>query len=360
MKIAQVAPLFESVPPKMYGGTERVASYLTEALVQQGHDVTLYASGDSVTEARLVAIVPKALRLDGRHADWVAWHTLMIDRVFEDAEDYDIIHLHIDALHLPLARRWPKRCVTTMHGRLDLRGLGALFSRFDEHPLVSISDHQRKPLPNANWQATVYHGLPTSLYSFHPHAGDYFAFIGRFAPEKRVDRAIEIAIACEIPLRIAAKVDPVDAAYFESTIKPLLAHPLIDYIGEIDEKAKNDFLGHARALLFPIDWPEPFGLVMIEAFACGTPVIGYAAGSVPEILDDAETGFIVHDQQEAIAAAHNIDAIDRRHCRDVFEQRYTADHMARRYVEVYRKVNIGPSSGFERSERLSDALSLSL
>jgi glycosyltransferase involved in cell wall biosynthesis len=341
MKIAQVAPLFESVPPKTYGGTERVVSYLTEALVAQGHDVTLYASGDSITSARLVPIVPKSLRLDRRHGDWVAWHTILVDRVFEDAERHDIVHFHIDALHLPLARRHRRRCVTTMHGRLDLPALVPLFSRFSEHALVSISDHQRKPLPNANWQATVHHGLPQELYAFHPHARDYFAFIGRISPEKRVDRAIEIALACDIPLRIAAKIDDVDAAYFESAVRPLLSHPLVEYLGEIDEQAKGDFLGHARALLFPIDWPEPFGIVMIEAFACGTPVIGYPAGSVPEVLQDALTGFIVNDQQEAIAAARSIEAIDRRRCRQVFEERYTADRMARHYLDVYRRVREG-------------------
>ena len=338
MRIAQVAPLFESVPPKMYGGTERVVSYLTEALVAQGHEVTLYASGDSVTSARLQPVIERSLRLDRRHHDWTIWHTLMIDQVFADAKHYDVIHFHADTLHLPLARSSRRRCLSTMHGRLDLPDLVPLFKRFDDHPLVSISDYQRKPLPWANWRGTVHHGLPRELYSFHAVPQDYFAFVGRISPEKRVDRAIEIAIECDMPLKIGAKVDPVDRVYFETHVRPLLAHPLVEFVGEIDETAKNDFIGNARALLFPIDWPEPFGLVMIEAFACGTPVISYSAGSVPEVMQDAVTGFIVSDQQEAIAAARNIDAIDRRRCREVFERRFTADTMARRYVDIYREL----------------------
>ena len=336
MKIAQVAPLFESVPPKKYGGTERVVSYLTEALIAQGHEVTLYASGDSTTAAELVSVVPSSLRTDPGRPDWVLWHTMMLDRVFEAAKRYDVIHFHVDVLHLPMARAYRRRCVTTLHGRLDLPELVPLYRQFSDHPVVSISDYQRRPLPFANWRGTVYHGLPKDLYSFHAKPLDYFAFVGRLSPEKRVDRAIEIAIACGLPLRIAAKVDAADRVYFETHIKPLLDHPLIEFVGEIDEKTKDDFIGNARALLFPIDWPEPFGIVMIEAFACGTPVISYPGGSVPEVMQDAVTGFIVNDQQEAIAAARHIDAIDRRRCRAVFEQRYTAEAMARRYLDVYR------------------------
>ncbi len=340
MKIAQVAPLFESVPPKTYGGTERVVSYLTEALVEQGHDITLYASGDSTTSAKLIPVVERSLRTDRRRPDWMIWHTIMLDRVFAAAKQYDVIHFHMDVLQLPLAHRNPCRTVTTLHGRLDLPDLAPLYRQFASHPLVSISDHQRRPLPSANWRATVHHGLPRDLLSFHPVPQDYFAFVGRISPEKRVDRAIEIALACDMPIRIGAKVDAVDRAYFEATIKPLLAHPLVDYVGEIDETGKDDFIGNARALLFPIDWPEPFGLVMIEAFACGTPVISYPGGSVPEVMQDGVTGFIVNDQQEAIAAARNIEAIDRKRCREVFEQHFTADTMASRYLDVYRDLEL--------------------
>lgn len=338
MKIAQVAPLFESVPPKGYGGTERVVAYLTDALVELGHEVTLFASGDSTTRARLVSVVERGLRLDGRHADWLVWHTMLLDRVFGAAERFDAIHFHVDFLHFPGVRHCPTPCVTTLHGRLDLPELVPLYRHFDEQPLVSISDSQRTPLPWAHWRATVHHGLPADLLSFTPQPGpnSYFAFLGRISPEKRVDRAIEIAIACGVPLRIAAKVDAVDRVYFEAQIRPLLDHPLVDFIGEIDEAHKSAFLGQARGLLFPIDWPEPFGIVMIEAFACGTPVIAYPGGSVNEVMEHGVTGFIVNDQREAIAAARNIGTIDRRRCRRVFEQRYTARTMAERYIDVYR------------------------
>jgi glycosyltransferase involved in cell wall biosynthesis len=342
MKIAQVAPLFESVPPKAYGGTERVVSYLTEALVELGHEVTLYASGDSTTSARLVPIVARSLRTDRRHPDWLVWHTLMLDRVIADASQYDVIHFHVDVLQHPLARRCPCPSVTTLHGRLDLPDLVPLYRHFSDAPLVSISGNQRKPLPFANWRATVHHGLPLGLY--RPNAaprGDYFAFIGRVSPEKRVDRAIDIALACGVPLRIAAKVDEVDRDYFASRIRPLLDHPLVEFIGEIDEPAKNDFIGNARALLFPIDWPEPFGIVMIEAFACGTPVISYPGGSVAEVMQHGVTGFVVSDQQEAIEAAEAVQRIDRRRCRQVFEERFTSHIMARRYLDVYRDLGLG-------------------
>jgi glycosyltransferase involved in cell wall biosynthesis len=336
LRIAQVAPLFESVPPRAYGGTERVVSYLTEALVGLGHDVTLFASGDSVTAARLVAVTERSLRLDPRKPDWVTWHTMMLDRVFGAAHAFDVIHFHVDTLHLPLARRCAHcPCVTTLHGRLDLPDLAPLYRYFNDQPLVSISNSQRLPLPLADWRATVHHGLPRKLYSFHPRPDGYFAFVGRISPEKRVDRAIEIAIGCGVPLRIAAKVDDADRVYFEEVIKPLLGHPLVDYIGEVEEGAKNEFIGRARALLFPIEWPEPFGLVMIEAFACGTPVIAMQRGSVPEILEHGVTGYIVQDVREAIAAARHIDRIDRRRCREVFERHFTADLMARRYLDVY-------------------------
>ena len=338
MKIAQVAPLYESVPPHAYGGTERVVSYLTEALVEAGHEVTLFASGDSITSAHLVSVVPRSLRLDSRKPDPLVWHTIMMDMVVKAAPSFDVIHFHTDVLQLALVGHCKTPCVSTAHGRLDLPDLKPLFRCFPRHPMVSISASQRTPLPWLNWRATVHHGLPMGLYSLHPQPGDYFAFVGRISPEKRPDRAIEIAKACGTPLRIAAKVDPADQAYFESTIEPMLDDPLVTYVGEIGDEAKNEFIGNARALLMPIDWPEPFGLVMIEAMACGTPVIAYSHGSVPEILDHGVTGFIVENQEQAIAAASNIARIDRRRCRQVFEQRFAARVMARRYLEVYREL----------------------
>jgi glycosyltransferase involved in cell wall biosynthesis len=327
--------LFESVPPRAYGGTERVVSYLTEALVAQGHDVTLFASGDSMTSARLVPMVERSLRLHPRHPDWLVWHTIMLDRVMAASRAFDVVHFHVDILHLPLARRCACPSLTTMHGRLDLPDLGPLYRHFSDQALVSISNSQRRPLPMANWCATVHHGLPRRLYAFNPRPDDYFAFVGRISPEKRVDRAIEIAIGCGVPLRIAAKVDGVDRAYFESRIRPLMAHPLVDFVGEIEEADKNEFIGGARALLFPIDWPEPFGLVMIEAFACGTPVIAFAGGSVQEVMEPGVTGYVVRDVREAIAAARSVGRINRRRCREAFERRFSAEVMARRYLDVY-------------------------
>ena len=335
MRIAQVAPLFESVPPKGYGGTERVVSYLTESLVELGHDVTLFAAGDSKTRARLVSTIPRSVRLDPTRPDWLMWHTIMLDRVFASADEFDVIHFHVDFLHYLLAKRSTTPCVTTLHGRLDLPDLLPLHRHFDEQALVSISHSQRKPLADSRWIATVPHGLPQSLYRFQPTPGDYFAFLGRISPEKRVDRAIEIALATGTRLRIAAKVDPVDEAYFESRIRPLLEHPLIEYVGEVDESQKDAFLGNARALLFPIDWPEPFGLVLIEALACGTPVVAYRCGSVPEVIEHGITGFIVDDQQEAVEAARYIGRIDRLACRNAFERRFTARRMAQHYLTVY-------------------------
>jgi glycosyltransferase involved in cell wall biosynthesis len=338
VKIAQVAPLYESVPPRAYGGTERVVSYLTEALVEMGHDVTLFASGDSLTAAHMVSVVPRALRLDPGKPDPLVWHTIMMDRVLNAAPAFDVIHFHTDVLQLALVGHCRSACLSTAHGRLDLPDLKPLFSCFPDHPMVSISNSQRAPLPWVNWRATVHHGLPLGLYRLHPQPQDYFAFVGRISPEKRADRAIEIAKACGVPLRIAAKVDAADRAYYESTIKPLLDHPLVSYEGEIDDAQKDELIGNARALLMPIDWPEPFGLVMIEAMACGTPVIAYGQGSVPEIIDDGVTGFVVHDQQQAIAAARNIGQIDRRRCRQVFERRFCARVMATRYLEVYQEL----------------------
>lgn len=336
MRIAQVAPLFESVPPAGYGGTERVVSYLTEALVDEGHEVTLFASGDSRTRARLMPVVERGIRLAEQRTEWLMWHTMMIDRVFALADQFDIIHFHTDFLHYPSARRCRTPTVTTMHGRLDLPDLVPLHRHFVDARLISISDHQRLPLMDANWQATIHHGLPKNLYRMQQDVPDCFVFVGRISPEKGVARAIEIALACNTRLRIAAKVDPADAAYFEREIRPLLDHPLIEFVGEIGEEEKNAFIGQASAMLFPIDWPEPFGLVMIEAFACGTPVIAYDCGSVREVMEDGVTGYIVSDTQQAIAAAQRLARIDRRRCREVFEQRFTAAQMARRYVEVYR------------------------
>jgi glycosyltransferase involved in cell wall biosynthesis len=342
MKIAQVAPLMESVPPKAYGGTERVVSYLTEALVELGHDVTLFASGDSRTSARLVPVVPRSLRLDPGHPDWLVWHTVMLDQVFVQAPEFDVVHFHVDFLHYPLVRRCPTPCLTTLHGRLDLPDLLPLHRHFREQALVSISQHQRKPLGDGcRWLATVHHGLPERLYRHHERPGDYLAFVGRISPEKRVDRAIHVAKATGIQLRIAAKVDRVDEAYFRREIEPLLDHPLIEFVGEIEESQKDDFIGRARALMFPIDWPEPFGLVMIEALACGTPVIAWRCGSVPEVVEHGHTGFIVEDASQAIEAARRIGEIDRGACRRAFERRFTARRMAERYVEVYAALDAG-------------------
>ena len=337
MRIAQVAPLMESVPPKLYGGTERVVSNLTEELVRQGHDVTLFASGDSRTSARLVRATPAALRLSGCR-DPVTPHVLMLEQVMRRASDFDVIHFHIAPLHFPLARRCPAPHVTTLHGRLDLPELGPLFHEFQDIPLVSISDAQRAPVPHANWAATVNHGLPPQAFPYMPGPGSYLAFLGRISPEKRVDRAIAIARACGQPLRIAAKVDPVDHAYFERDIRPLLDDPLVEFLGEIGDDCKREFLGHARALLFPIDWPEPFGLVMIEALACGTPVIAFRAGSVAEILDDGLTGFVVDSVEEAVDAVNRLDTIDRRACRLTFDERFTVARMAAEYIDLYRYV----------------------
>ncbi|KIF83270.1 glycosyltransferase family 4 protein [Noviherbaspirillum autotrophicum] len=341
MKIAQVSPLFESVPPKHYGGTERVISYLTEELVHQGHEVTLFASGDSTTEARLIAPCAQSLRPEMLRYPWLAYHTIQMDMVAEMASEFDVLHFHTDYLHFPIAKRLGTAHVTTLHGRLDLPELEPLYKRFPHIPVVSISNSQRAPLPWGDWHATVYHGLPDNLYSFVPEAGNYFVFIGRISPEKRLDRAIDIALQCDMPLYIGAKIDKADEAYFEEQIKPLLRHPKLQFLGEIGEREKRELLGHATALLFPIDWPEPFGLVMIEAFSCGTPVIAYPHGSVPEIMEDGVTGYTVTSQEEAVRAARNIHLIDRKGCREAFERRFTATHMAENYLRVYQQLLSG-------------------
>jgi glycosyltransferase involved in cell wall biosynthesis len=338
MRIAQVAPLYESVPPRYYGGTERIVSYLTEELVRLGHEVTLFASGDSQTKARLVAACPRSLRLDPECIDQLAHHIVMLERVQQRADEFDVIHFHVDYLHFPLSRRGDFANVTTLHGRLDIPDLVPLYEEYPDVPLISISDAQREPLPRVNWQATVYHGLPDDLYRYRPDAGTYLAFLGRISPEKRVDRAIEIAHQVGIPIRIAAKVDRIDRDYFDSVIEPMLHHPLVEFVGEIGEDDKDEFLGDAQALLFPIDWPEPFGLVMIEAMACGTPVIAYRNGSVPEVMEEGRTGFIVEDLDDAVEAARRVPQLSRARCREIFEQRFTAARMARDYVDVYERL----------------------
>lgn len=336
LRIAQIAPLIESVPPRLYGGTERVVAYLADELVRQGHDVTLFASGDSRTSATLVPVSPQALRLRGGCTDFLAEHVVMIEQVARRAPDFDVLHFHISHIHFPLVRRLEIPHLTTLHGRLDLPELVPLFAEFADVPVVSISDAQRAPLPQANWVATVHHGLPPHEFTFHPRPGEYLAFLGRISPEKRVDRAIAIARACGWPLRIAAKVDSADSRYFEEEIRPLLEDPLIEFIGEIGEAQKSRFLGRAKALLFPIDWPEPFGLVMIEALACGTPVVAFRGGSVPEILEDGVNAFIVDDMEQAVEATRRVGELSRRACREAFERRFTAAHMASAYVQIYQ------------------------
>jgi glycosyltransferase involved in cell wall biosynthesis len=356
MKIAQIAPLIESVPPRFYGGTERIVSYLTEELVALGHDVTLFASGDSITAADLVPCVPKALRLDTGVRDPIPYYMLMLDRVRQRADDFDILHFHIDQFQFPLFRPVAGRTVTTLHGRQDLPDLLPLYVGFNDMPLVSISNAQRLPVPNANFAATVYHGLPKALH--RPVAkprGEYLAFLGRISPEKRPDRAIKIAKALGIPLKIAAKVDRADDDYFRTQIQPLLDGPGVEFVGEIDEHQKTQFLGEAKALLFPIDWPEPFGLSMIEAMACGTPVLAFRCGSVPEIVEDGVTGVIVDSVEEAIAALPRVIALDRNTVRQRFERRFSATRMAEDYVNVYRLLLASSNIGQKRDAQLPSA-----
>ena len=338
MRIAQVAPLYESVPPHGYGGTERVVSYLTEELVRQGHGVTLFASGDSVTRARLIAPAAKSLRLDPNCVDPLAPHILLLETVLREARRFDLIHFHIDYLHFPVSRRsgWPN--LTTLHGRLDLPELAPLYREYREVPLASISDAQRQPLPWANWVGTVHHGLPLDLHSFRETPDNYLAFLGRISPEKRVDRAVEIARRAGMTLKIAAKIDRVDREYFETQIRPLFDDPRVEFVGEVGGGDKDEFLGRARAVLFPIDWPEPFGLVMIESLACGTPVIAWPCGSVPEVIDLGVTGFIVNSLDEAVQAVENVASLSRRRCRDVFEKRFSVERMTRDYLVLYEKL----------------------
>jgi len=339
LKIAQIAPLIESVPPRLYGGTERIVSYLTEELVALGHDVTLFASGDSITAANLVPCVPKALRLDASVRDPIPYYMLMLDRVRQMAGGFDILHFHIDQFHFPLFRPIAGRTVTTLHGRQDLPDLLSLYAGFDDMPLVSISNAQRLPVPNSNFAGTVHHGIPARLHHGTAEAcGGYLAFLGRISPEKRPDRAISIARALGIPLKIAAKVDRVDEVYFKMQIEPLLEAGGVEFIGEINDHQKTQFLGDAQALLFPVDWPEPFGLSMIEAMACGTPVLAFRCGSVPEVVEDGITGTIVETMEEAIAALPRVIALDRIKVRQRFEQRFSATRMANDYVGIYRSL----------------------
>ena len=336
MKIAQVAPLYESVPPKLYGGTERVVSYLTEELVRAGHEVTLFASGDSSTRAHHVRCPEYGLRLTGESRDPLIWHYLLLEEVVKRAAAFDIIHFHTDYLHFPLTRRMATPHLTTLHGRLDLPDLPPLFEEFSEIPVVSISNEQRGPLVHAHWLGTVYHGIPP-IYRFQPEPEGYLAFLGRISPEKGIDRAIEIARRTGLRLRIAAKVDKADRDYFAG-IKALFDNPWVEFIGEISDAQKSEFLGGARALLFPINWSEPFGLVVIEAMACGTPVVAFRRGSVPEIVDHGKTGFIVDDLEGAVKAVHRIQELSRAHCREVFEQRFSVHRMADEYTALYHQL----------------------
>ena len=345
MKIAQVAPLIESVPPRLYGGTERIVSYLTEELVRLGHEVTLFASGDLITGAELAPCCTRGLRLDPTVRDIIPHFMLMIDKVRERAEQFDILHFHLDLFHFPLFRSLAARTLTTLHGRQDLSDLKPFYSRFDEMPLISISNDQRKPLPHANFVATIHHGIPAALHQPSFAHGGYLAFLGRISSEKRPDRAIRIARAAGIPLKIAAKVDKGDEDYFRNDILPLIEGPGVEFVGEINEREKTKFLGEAAALLFPVDWPEPFGLVMIEAMACGTPVLAFRCGSVPEVIEDGLTGKVVNSEVEAIAALPEILSYDRRAVRRRFEERFTAARMAKDYVGSYRRLLKTRTSG---------------
>jgi glycosyltransferase involved in cell wall biosynthesis len=339
MRIAQIAPLHEAVPPKFYGGTERVVSYLTEALVEMGHDVTLFASGDSQTSAKLEAVWPQALRLDPSVRDTMAPHMLLLEEVRRRADEFDVLHFHIDYYPFSLFSRQQVPFLTTLHGRLDLPELQPIFNIFNEAPVVSISDNQRKPLPQANWLSTVYHGLPENLLTpVKDSKHEYLAFLGRISPEKRVDRAIRIAEQVGMPIKIAAKLDRADRAYYEEKIKPLFALPHVEYIGEINESQKSEFLGNAAALLFPIDWPEPFGLVMIEAMACGTPVIAFKRGSVPEVIENGVSGFVVEDELSAVAACKRLHTLPRERVRQAFEERFSSHVMAANYVKNYEEL----------------------
>ena len=357
MKIAQVAPLYESVPPKLYGGTERVVSYLTEELVRQGHEVTLFASGDSETSARLIPACPQSLRLNPTCVDQIAHHYVMLEDVRERASEFDVVHFHVDYLHFPLSRLLGLPQLTTLHGRLDLADLVPLYRKFPDMPVVSISHSQRKPLDWINWAGNVYHGLPEDLLKAGDGGGNYLAFLGRISPEKRVDRVIEIAVKLGMPLKIAAKIDKADRDYYETSIKHLMNHPLVEYIGEIREDQKSEFLGNALAYLFPIDWQEPFGLTMIESMACGTPTVAFNSGSVREVLAHGKTGFLVKSVPEAIEAVKRVAELSRKACRQEFEDRFTAPRMAADYVKLYQTI-VSAGSSVEITEVDDSCLTL--
>ena len=337
MKIAQVPPLYEAVPPKLYGGTERVVAHLTDALVDLGHEVTLFAAADAETRARLIPVRDQSIRLDpAPFKSDLAAHMTMLSEVLRRADDFDVIHFHTDMIHFPFFSRLADKTVTTLHGRLDLKDLPDVYERWPEFGLVSISDDQRRPLPLANWKATVHHGMLADLYRFAPRSQGYLAFLGRISPEKGPDRAIEIATKLGKPLKMAAKIDVQDRPYWDTVIRPMVeANPLVEFVGEIGDHQKSAFLGGAEALLFPIDWPEPFGLVMIEAMACGTPVVAFRCGSAPEIIDDGETGYLVDTVEQAVAATARAHLLDREAIRAHFELRFSATAMARRYLDVY-------------------------
>ncbi|MGA9869225.1 MAG: glycosyltransferase family 4 protein [Acetobacteraceae bacterium] len=341
MRIAQIAPLFEAVPPKLYGGTERVVYSLTEELVAMGHDVTLFASGDSITSAKLAPMRDQALRLDPSVKDWIAYYMRMMELVRRRADEFDVLHFHTDYFPLSLFSRQRTPFVTTLHGRLDLPEFKTIYETFPDAPFVSISDDQRRPIPGLNWVRTVLHGMPERLLMPRPVGQDYFAFLGRISPEKGVDKAIRIAGAAGVKLKIAAKVDAADKKYWDEEIKPLLDRsPHVEFIGEINDAQKPEFLSGAHALLFPIDWPEPFGLVMIEAMACGTPVIAFPCGSVPEVIDHGVSGFIVPDEAAAVRAIGHLGQLDRRQVRRTFERRFTARRMAEDYLSVYEELSV--------------------
>ena len=346
MKIAQITPLYEAVPPKLYGGTERVVAWLSDALVEAGHEVTLFASADAETKAALVPVRDQAIRLDPAELKSdLAAHMTMLQEVRARMSEFDVLHFHVDMIHFPFFEECAERTLTTLHGRLDLKDLPGVYRRWRQFPLASISMDQRRPLRNANWLGCVHHGMPDSLCGFTEHPqGDYLAFLGRISPEKRVDRAIAIARRVGLPLKVAAKVDTADKAYFEREIEPLLAHANVEFVGEINDAQKPAFLGNARALLFPIDWPEPFGLVMIEAMACGTPVVAWNCGSVPEVIDEHITGRIVDNEDDAVAATREVIGYDRRAVRATFERRFTARAMADRYVHLYDRLAQGRES----------------
>ncbi len=339
MRIAQISPLFEAVPPKLYGGTERVVYSLTEELVAMGHDVTLFASGDSVTSATLAPMRDQAIRLDPSVKDWVALYTRMVEMIYRRKDEFDVLHFHIDYFPLSMFGRQRVPYLTTLHGRLDLPEFKEVYETYPEAPFVSISNSQRRPIPRLNWVRTVLHGMPAGLLTPQPVKQEYAAFLGRISPEKGVDRAIRIAARAGLKLKIAAKVDSADKAYYESEVRPLIENnPNVEFIGEINDAQKPAFLSGAHALIFPIDWPEPFGLVMIEAMACGTPVIAYNHGSVPEVIDEGVTGFIVNDEVSAVAAINKLHTIDRASVRATFDRRFTARRMAEDYLDVYQEL----------------------